>query len=150
MSAFVVQDKTINRVIHALATDYNGYFGYVSRKIGGAVKVPIGYNHIHLIDDEWEQKLGQAMFALNCDAVNQRYGPDQAQEFRPLDYKWQSEPCTLMQSYKALQCWHYQCSEGNVPDTSELYKAMEDLCNVMAHHLVSAMPAYETAGWDAA
>ena len=89
-----------------------------------------------------------AMFDLNCEAVDQRYGPGQAEKFRPLDYKFQYLPhANNFQALKSLRCWLYQCSEGNVPET-ELYKAFDEISAAICYGIVTRLPAYEAAQWD--
>jgi hypothetical protein len=57
--------------------------------------------------------------------VDARYGDGEARKFRQLDYRYrETESVPLVQVLKSLQCWLYQCSEGNVPET-ELYKLFD-------------------------
>jgi hypothetical protein len=86
------------------------------------------------IGDTPEEQLANAMFELNCNAVDQRYGDNQAQEFRPLDFKFKHEYLgSGYAAYDRLGEWIYQCSEGDVPESSELYKVMHRLYDSMAH-----------------
>ena len=149
MSSFVVEDKTINRVVSFL---------YHDRDRGEYCRCQLGVLGFHLQDaKEGEievelQRFGQAMFDLNCEAVNQRYGPGEAAKFRPLDYsfKWESwgGGQEIFSTLKALRCWLYQCSEGNVPQT-ELFKIMDGLADAIAYGIVCDLPDYENAeGWN--
>lgn len=138
MSAFVVEDKTINRAVSFIAFDREGQW------IRSEIETHLG---IDLVTDIGRETLGKLMFSLNCDAVNQRYGDNEAQEFRPLDYKFRMEVHTSrIHAFKALQCWSYQCCEGDIED-SELYKVMERVKGCMAEMIVTRLDAYEKANW---
>jgi hypothetical protein len=134
MSAFVVQDKTINRFICWMENDnYNN--GWTKHRL----------EELKLTTRE---TLGKALFNLNCDAVNQRYGDGQAEQFRPLDYRFTYELVTTPhQALKSLECWLYQCSEGNVPETP-LFQIMEDYSHRLCASIVHNMEQYERARWD--
>jgi hypothetical protein len=137
MSAYIVEDATINAVISFLAKDRKG--DYMRRQIleetGCDLETTLG-----------REALGQAMFALNCNAVEQRYGDGEAKAFRDLDYKFALNiMASRFSAYKCLKCWLYQCSEGDVPDTSLLYAAMNRVKGEMADDIVSALPEYESA-----
>lgn len=138
MSAFVVEDKTINRVVSFLAYDREG--GHIRRmiqeRIGLDIESQVG-----------QETLGKLMFSLNCDAVNQRYGDDQAAEFRPLDYKYTRDfYAARLHAFKALQCWSYQCSEGNIEETP-LFQVMDRVRGDMAEMIVSRLKEYDTINW---
>jgi len=138
MSAFVVEDKTINRAVSFLATDRDGDWlrRFIQDNLGIDLTTGIG-----------RETLGKLMFSLNCDAVNQRYGDNQAEEFRSLDYAFRLE-CVVnrIQAFKSLQCWHYQCSEGDI-DQNNLYQIMERVQGHMAEMIVTRLPAYDSLAW---
>jgi hypothetical protein len=139
MSAYVVEDEVINGVIAFLAV------GRDIEHIQGLVRDETG---IDLAAFEGKQKLGEAMFALNCNAVEQRYGQGEAKEFRDLDYQFCTQiPPTVLQAYKSLGCWLYQCSEGDVPGTSLLFATMQRVHDNMAHFIVGRLDAYGKAKW---
>lgn len=136
MSAFVVGDETINRVVGWLN---NSDRQFVLRDI-------LKMAEINPSDEEWREKLGASMFQMNCDAVNARYGEGQAGEFRPLDYKWGWENSSDVQVLKSLQCWLYQCSEGDIPERP-LYREFRDLERIIACKIVDRLPEYSKAEW---
>jgi hypothetical protein len=135
MSAYMVDDKTINRIVSYLYQEQDSHWtrGRLARECG----VPMIAGG---------PELGALMFALNIQGVNARYGDGEASNFRPLDYQYEYELCTKMQALKSLQCWRYQCSEGDVPETV-LYKIMDDYSHRLAESIVDALPAYEKAEW---
>lgn len=139
MSAFVVKDATINRVVTFLATDRES--DYIRRQIYKRLGV-------NLASDIGPETLGNLMFSLNCDAVNQRYGENEAAQFRKLDYSFRPEiHCNRLMAYKALECWMYQCSEGNI-DENNLYQVMERVQGWIAEMIVTRSAEYDRLGWD--
>jgi hypothetical protein len=96
----------------------------------------------------WIKHLGQAMFQLNINGVEARYGSGEAAKFRKLDYRYQvTEPVPFVQVLKSLQCWLYQCREGDVPE-SELYKLFDDdVQPYLMSKIITMLPDYEEAAW---
>ena len=137
MSAFVVEDKTINKVVTKLAYDRDG--DWLLRKLKDA-----GYD-LHTLEER--TKLGWDMFSLNIRAVNMRYEDKPADQFRPLNYKYILEGnYPKISCIKSLSCWLYQCSEGDC-DESPLYKLMEEIKTSWLYSVVSRLPEYEKAEW---
>lgn len=140
MSAFLVEDKTINTVVKLLKCsdsklDTTWYF----RKLKES-----GFDLL----DGGDFKLGQAMFNLNIKALQERYGPNGEKGYRDLVYKpdFFGTGFTKVQALKSLDCWLYQCSEGNVPE-DPLYKLMDSFADSIRRQMVSRMPEYESANW---
>ena len=81
MSAYIVEDQTINQIV-----------GYLSQLEGTSSKqwiirplTELGFPELRTNLDK-QKELGEEMFKLNCESINQRYGENQAEQFRPLDY----------------------------------------------------------------
>src|SRR5438105_6840714 len=128
MSAFMVKDKTINRIVTWLKSE-------VSTSHYTLDQLARKYD-IDFVSDTWDEKLANAMFQLNCDGVNARYGEGEAEKFRPLNFKYRPEVYhSLVQVLKSLQCWHYQCCEGKVSKT-KLYQFFEEVENYLALKIV--------------
>src|SRR2546430_15913406 len=137
MSAFMVEDTTINSVVTWLKRE-------VAPSRFTLDKLAREYD-VDLTSDRWEETLAQAMFQLNCDGVNARYGEGEAEKFRPLNFTYKPEGDTfLVQVLKSLQCFLYQCSEGDVPDT-KLYQFLEEVEHHLAVQIVMRLPAYDQA-----
>ena len=138
MSAFVVSDLTINRVVSYL------HYLACSNVLGHTMLENIGFDLKSEVDCK---ALAEAMFSLNVHAVDQRYGDGQAQEFRALDFHYNPiVPPSAIQALKSLSCWHYQCTEG---DTTEhlLYRSMDEIQNILALHIVYSLKEYDQAEW---
>ena len=139
MSAFMVEDQTINRVVTWLTREVSTRFPYIDR-------IARKYD-VDLVSEKWDEKLANAMFQLNCDGVNARYGEGEAEKFRPLNFTYRPEVYhSLVQVLKSMQCWHYQCCEGKVPKT-KLYQFFEEVENYLALKIVMDLPEYDKAKW---
>lgn len=144
MSAYVVQDETINRIAtlaHAItlgsAYDHTRYAGQALLKAAGAGK---------RCPSRADAELGAALLAMHCRAVDARYGPGGAATFRSLDYQYRHEMASRIVVYKAVGCVLYQCAEGDVPNAPR-YQALEAFGQAIAADIVEAMPEYDRAPW---
>jgi hypothetical protein len=139
MSAFMVKDETINRVVtwlaHAVITS-----DWLNKKVESSI-------HLDTTSPNWKEELGRAMFQLNIEGVNERYGEGEAGKFRKLNYYYTPAYCSKIQVLKSMQCWHYQCMEGEVPK-KPLYQFFD---TVIRHYLmediISRLPEYDRAEW---
>jgi hypothetical protein len=139
MSAFRVEDKTINYVVNWLRRNIDR-FSLIPHKLK-----ELGFD---TSESGWAERLGQAMFQLNIDAVEARYGSGEAVKFRQLDYRFEhTEAVSLVQVLKSLQCWLYQCNEGEVPETG-LYGLFDiDVQMYLMSTIIDRLPEYNEAEW---
>ena len=129
MSAFIVSQETINRVVHLLDLDSRG-------KPGSGRDLP-DYDRI-----------GQDLWNLNTEAVNFRYAHhNDPQPLRRFVFKRQTY--SLCELLKSADCWLYQCSDGAQFENHELYQRVEARQNVIVNHVVRELRAYDAAPWDA-
>lgn len=134
MSAFLVSPRCINSVV----TYINRHADIFNWSLKSH-----GYNASTDFD-----RLASDLFALNCEALDQRYGngtalQDTEGEPQHVFRFVEAEPVAV---YKAACCLHYQCSEGEVPQ-HPLYKALTAIRDTIAGQIISALPSYETASW---
>lgn len=133
MSAFIVENKTIDRIINYFENEYIK---------GGYIKRILDMTHLNLPDDF--EKLGQLMLTLNTMAVNYRYGENQ----KPPIYKFKKmPPPDKIQALKSLQCFLYQCSEGEQFENSRLFRILEKAMRWIMKEIVISLPAYQRAEW---
>ncbi|MGZ6278103.1 MAG: hypothetical protein ACXWPP_05495 [Ktedonobacteraceae bacterium] len=130
----MVEPTTINKILSWLSHEFreNAWLSQVADRYKIDVKTT-----------GWEQRLGQAMYALNIQAVNQRYHEHQPVEafvYSPYPY------LSRIAAWKALGCWLYQCTEGTVPQT-KLYQYFQEMEKVTALSIVKNLPEYEKSGW---
>jgi len=128
MSAYIVEDSTINRIISACSLP--------------ELEIPFARSFGSLIDNPYRQtvpdlfRLGRDLFALNITGVEARYGEGRAAEFRPLNYSpsihpletipaegWGREESGLSAVFKSAGELSYQCAEGDA-DAIPLYMAL--------------------------
>ena len=145
MSSFIVENSSLTAIINFMEFDHHPYSGDHAHALR-----EIGYN-LDTVDprNKDPQRLGQAMADLNWAAVNVRYGDKGKAHFgNPVKYKHTTSgktPSTI-QAIKHLQCWLYQCGEGQI-DEDPLYKAMDKIVNRLLARVVSDMPEYNAAKW---
>lgn len=138
MSAYIVDDETINKIVSYLYAKANGPD---STAYPGLDKM--GYNLLNPVDLE---RLAHLMFSLNVDAIQARYGEAEGEGFPLPDFKYVFTPATQIEVIKALECWKYQCTEGNIPK-SELYKAMVQTHYLLCADYIHRLGEYEDAPW---
>ena len=121
-------------------------------------------------DEEYESKetyrfpkreeMYRLLYQMNLDAYFARYGEkEEIPEMPEGKFIARMESATNkdgyyyskvtekhFQIYKTLQCYLYQCSEGNVPDR-KLYKGIAELVKVTAIMLVGGTEEYNNAKW---
>ena len=138
MSAFVVQDKTINNIVSYL---------YLSRYLDMTIRKAkeLGYNVKSAIG---QNLLAQSLYDLNIEAVRQRYPNSETSRKTEGDYVYAFNPyVSTIQALKSAECLHYQMSEGEVPKT-ELYKWLTDCINSIKSLIINELEEYKNASWD--
>ena len=144
MSAYIVDNETINDIVSFLYfdawTNSGPTFGELAKRLKS-----IGYD---LTREECQDALAYEMFDMNREAVIYRYDQETVDDTWPIEYEWQfnSQPRNMVETYKALQCWLYQCLEGDVPNHT-LYKTMQKVQEDMAYMIISSLPEYKKAAW---
>lgn len=141
MSAYIVEDETINKVVsylYAKANCPNPSIHWESTKL-----FKMGFD---LTSGPSCPELAHKMFNLNVAAVNEKYGKGEAEKFRPLDFQYRFVPATQIEVIKALLAWKYQCTEGQVPEFA-LYKAMVEVHCLLCIDFVEQTEEYEAAPW---
>ena len=139
MSAFIVQDKTINTIVTWLAESQEAsWYKDQIEKLGYDLSKPLSI-----------EKLAKDMFFLNCKAVDARYGENEAEKMGGLGFRFRRACASSDYAVlKGLNCWHYQCLEGDEVPNHPLFKAMEKLASNLAQRLVSELPQYNACAWE--
>jgi hypothetical protein len=142
MSAFIVTDKTINRIVNWLDSALEEPYGTIT------IRQKLLEQGFDASMAGWTERLGLAMLQLNVIAVDAQYGSGEAKRFRPLDYHYEvPEPVPMVQVLKSLQCWLYQCNEGDVPQTA-LYGLFDNEVQLyLMTEIIDALPEYQNAHW---
>ena len=147
MSCYIVEDKTINRVITRLNDEVNNTVNpFISPSW---LNKHFSEQGFEIKGDETKDNTGEvlerlaiAMAALNVMSVDQRY-----KETNVLTLiRYQQERCSLIQAYKSLRCYLYQPCEGEAAE-QPLYKLLNWLSNEWAREIVGSLPEYDKAEW---
>jgi hypothetical protein len=142
MSAFLVANNTINNIVNWLDSALEEAYGTIT------IRQKLLEQGFDASVIGWADRLGYAMFQLNVIAVDARYGSGEAKKFRPLDYQYEvTKSVPMVQALKSLQCWLYQCNEGDVPETA-LYGLFDnDVQLYLMTEIIDALPEYQNAVW---
>lgn len=137
MSSFLVDDSCIN-----------GILSYASR-LAGRDDMSSRYARtffktcgINWLEGDMLSILGKSMLTMNREALTARYGD----EIEPFAYAFEPTRTDVFQALKSLDCFLYQCSEGDVP-SKDLYKACEAFADGLRRMIVNDLPGYEKATW---
>ena len=147
MSAFIVDKSTMQAVVTAICG--RSFYGQIIPRF-------LGFSTDTM---DTSTRIGRGLYALNINAVTQRYGgpvsdlpgpsnPERtAKTFRGPDPSRQMTPTPeLIRGLKALRCLIYQCAEGTVPDMAE-YAELEQAAGAIAQEIVARLPEYDAAPW---
>ncbi len=138
MSAYIVDDETINRIISAAML-------YTLVSLAPA---PRGIVPDNPEPNDW-RALGSAMRDMNVAAVIARYGPSDSlsgpSPLLPYQFRLVTAP-GLVQTVKSLACYLYQCSEGDIPER-RLYQQLDKWQAELCRHYVTESDAYAQAEW---
>lgn len=142
MSAFICQDKTLQRIVCYFDLDTRFVNSSICHGQIGRKLQEIGFN---LEYKEHKDRLIKEMVFLNRQAVNDRYSEYETEQ----NIIYRDEfPATPIQVYKSLCCFLYQCAEGDIPEKNELYKTLEEIKSYMAECIVGRLPEFDKAEWD--
>jgi hypothetical protein len=141
MSAYIVDDETINKIVSYILAKALGPDSSIQWEATKLFKM--GYD---LTSSSSCYELAHKMFDMNVAAVNERYGKGEAEKFRPLDFQYRFVPATQIEVIKALKAWKYQCTEGRVPELA-LYTAMVEVHCLLCIDFVEKTEEYEAAPW---
>ena len=86
--------------------------------------------------------LGAQLLALNGEALRQRYGDPGAIPH----YTFTARPETAGYATRQLDCYLYQCSEGDVPE-QPLFEALKAMRVLLVDRVLANVPAYARAPW---
>jgi hypothetical protein len=140
MSAFQVSPECMDNVIRAICAP--AYYREVGRTFGGFVVEQ---------SKSWDQ-IGRALFAMNNEAICQRYPRmrDTIHDFQDYSFKdipYMQTRADLVECYKAAQCLRYQCAEGDVPETNPLFEELGKVILELQERIVAELDEYKAAAW---
>lgn len=140
MSSYIVEDKTIHRIITFLFYNRNKLDIFASSF----------YKNNNLNTEEDFKKFGKELLNLNIEATEQGYTKPylnkKEKAKRLKDFKFIDEPVKIEQALKSTECIRYQCSEGNITET-KLYKQLTIITNILKDCIIDELPLYKSAEW---
>jgi len=146
MSAWMVSNETLSNIANLIdtyrVTGFNG-FGY---------DMPDGL--MRIVGSKSTKQIFEMLVNMNKEALKARYPQSYAEmigetifDSKSNIYRTQYAGLTYhFQFLKSLQCYLYQCYEGNIPDC-DLYKELTNLKHTLQSYIISKMPEYQAAEW---
>jgi hypothetical protein len=149
MSSFVVEPKTINRVLTFLRAglDRSDHVSTTAQRKLREIKWDIETR-------EQVADLGQAMYNMNMNAVARQYpGCDQdelpgfiTEDGKLFPFKYTAATVSEIQALKSLEYWLCQCNHRNVDETA-LFKAFTYIRRSLSTQIIRRLPEYKKAEW---
>ena len=149
MSAFVVDESTLNRAVNAI----NYVLGARQHNFAG----------LPTHDNILLSSIGQRLMKMNIEAVSQRYPsksndlpgwyPEKNKLWTGKGYRFRLMPqgggkrpflCDIL---KGAQCLLYQCTEGDIPEKWPEFKALESVIDDLIAKIIPTLPEYQMAVW---
>lgn len=135
MSAYLVQTKTIDRIITGLDYELRD-----DRMLQIKMEQATG---ISINMENWQDKIGCLMLNLNQMALGERYNDKMVEH----TYKYYPQLGTNIQNLKSLQCYTYQCAEGAIIET-KMYKFFDSILErKFMTRIIYSMSQYDSAEW---
>jgi len=136
MSSYIVDNKTINKIVNYIANgkDMDFHQRQIKEKYNIDLKTSLGC-----------KLFGIKLLDLNTSGTCQRY-KEQKNTAVLADYKYELLIVSRVQALKALSCFHYQCAEGDIFEDS-FYNYLEGLKGSIALDIVSDTLEWNNAAW---
>lgn len=150
MSAFMMSKESLAKIaayVHREVQQDKYSLDYIRDIREACRKYEAANNKVVSIGCPSPQTVYRVLELMNAESLYQRYGDalkDNISDTVPAIPFWGH--LKKVEVYKLLQCYTYQCAEGNVPETA-LYKAIETMEHDLADSIVRAMPEYEATNW---
>jgi len=155
MSSFIVKDSTINRIVNFCFWEQDCFLRETINKELGKVGIDLHQYTTYEEEDRYLKAFGEELLKLNVMAVYTRY--EHLDEIKGeikkalLEYEYGETDLNdrgEIQALKSIQCFLYQCSEGDIPEKSDLYKALRKIEESIESNIVSSLPEYKKAVWE--
>lgn len=141
MSAYIVDDQTINRILAAARVYTHSTLSTTPPAPKGIIGPDPTFLHWVL--------LGGRLRDMNVAAVISRYGPSDPlpgpSPLLPYEYESISAPGPI-QTISSLACYLYQCSEGDIPER-RLYQQLRKWEAALCYHQVTQSDEWRQAEW---
>lgn len=157
MSSFIVEDKTINRIVSFCFWTHEDSLKYYIQRELKKVDIDLWSVQSDKETNKILKEFGKALLRLNLMAFYDRYkdsdniSDEIKQEIKTSmkEYKYFDVPLKereKIQVLKSIECFLYQCSEGNIPE-EPLFKALEQIKENIKDYIINEIPEYNQAIW---
>jgi hypothetical protein len=154
MSSFIVENKTINRIVSFCFWEHDSILKYEIRRNLKEVNIDLEQSFKDDAElDKYLKCFGEELLKLNLLAFYDRYKhiKDIQKEIKEAikEYEFEDLPLkdrSILQVLKSIQCLLYQCSEGNIPE-QPLFKVLEKITEHLKSHIINEIPEYNQAVW---
>ena len=134
MSSYLVSDKTINNIVTLLASN---------DKIQTCMW-DYPFNESFNNDEDFDN-FAKDLLRLNYKALGMSLNNiDVKKHIDEYIHNWVKSD--IIQFYKNLQCYLYQCSEYNLTE-DDLYKKLSSVKDALAIHIISNLEEYKNSSW---
>lgn len=145
MSSFIIQDETINKLVNYFVT-----CAYSKEEFKPEITREINKFGYDLTYDENEKNpdannLGQRMKVLNKKAYNHAY--NLKGDFGLFRWNEHLTEYNVYQILKSLDCFLYQCLEGDIPK-DKLYITLKNISKILSNHIINHLEDYKKAKWE--
>jgi hypothetical protein len=150
MSSFVVNDIVIDKIF-AITDNMKELHEFERREFAEALGLRLCFDYeSSKAYKEAVNELGTDMLILNNKSVQEEYKHNEQftndiNNYTPVNYEVEYVKCSLIESFKALQCFIYQI-EGEHKETI-LYKKLIKLKTNLAEVIIMKTPEYNNANW---
>ena len=148
MSCFIVSDDTISKIAKMIHIDYceflhSNYSVLLSRKDKEKLLKILKCTHEELCPSI----IFKALKKLNLQAYNSRYGEKIIKsDLQGYNKNVKIDDLVSLQMYKSLQCFLYQCMEGQYKK-KQMYNFMEKIEHKLIDFLMSQSEEYKALKW---
>jgi hypothetical protein len=144
MSCQVLSDEQIDTLVYWFASSYD----YKEGK-GIFIKNPLFIecmkSEVLFFTKEEEYKLKKILVRMNVDAYNDRYKEEGGGVYSS-PYK-RKDPPSLIEVFKTLSCYLYNCSEGGVVER-DMYKQLKQYQQAFACEIIMKSQEWnDSPGW---
>lgn len=145
MSAYIVDDITINRIVSFIYYEKDCFLKPNLDKFLSKLKI--------LNEEEGLKRFAKMIMALNVESVSQRYGKNKLSKEElnsvdtfvfDLDVPFNKR--SIEQVYNSLRCLTYQCCEGNCYK-KKVYKILEEIEKALAYHIANKQTEIKGCVW---
>ena len=145
MSSFIIQDETINKLVNFFINcsySKEEYKPEITRQINKLGFI-LEYDENEKIQDAY--RFGRSMKRLNILAWNKAYNKKCKTVL--FEHDENANEKNIYQILKSLQCFLYQCSEGDIPKDN-LYITLNNIEKILINYIISHLEDYKRAEWN--